>query len=347
MRVFLQILFVTLLLPFSALAQGDLVEPVHKWRMATSWPGGGLFEQAQNWATRVEELTNGRIEIQVFPGGALGNALKVTETVKNGVAEAGHTWPNYDWGKDKATVLFGGWPGGMDGEQTLHWLFERDGQALLQEYMKEKFGVVAFPAGVSTAEIFLHSKKPVRTLEDLKGLKIRTTGAWLELTKELGAAPVTSSGAEVYQMLERGNIDATEWATPGVNLPMGFHDIAPYIILPGLHQPTEVVDVVINEKAWDKLSAHDQKMVELASKLTSYEYWTKSGADDIDALEVYQSSGNEIIILDDSVKTQVYDLAQNWADKEAEQNPWFSKILKSQRKFVSLWEKHKSARDLR
>ena len=94
--------------------------------MATGWAGGPLMDiGAKAFAERMEQLSGGRFKIQVFPGGALGNALKVPETVKNGVAECGHTWIGYDWGKDPTTVLFGGYAGSMDTERMLHWLYER------------------------------------------------------------------------------------------------------------------------------------------------------------------------------------------------------------------------------
>ncbi len=97
----------------------------YNWKMATGWPGGPLMDiGAKAYAQRMEQFTGGRIKIQTFPGGALGNALKVPETVKNGVAELGHTWMGYDWGKDPTTVLFGGYAGSFDTELMLHWIYE-------------------------------------------------------------------------------------------------------------------------------------------------------------------------------------------------------------------------------
>ncbi len=322
-------------------------QPQHKWRMATSWPGGELLDLSKLWAARVEELTQGRIKIQVFPGGTLGNPLKVSESVKNGVADVGHTWASYDWGRDKTGALLGGWPAGPDAEAMFHWLYEYGGQELFQEFRLEKFGVMSFVAGVSTPEVFLHSKKPVKTLADLQGLKMRAAGAWLELSQELGAASVTASGSEVYQMLERGNIEATEWANPGVNLPMGLHQVAPYLIMPGYHQPEEVFDVVINRRKWDQLSDQDKMLVERASKLVSYEYWTLQGRKDIEAMEEYEKAGVEIIILEPDVGVEIRKIANAWADKEAETNEWFKKVLTSQREFIEIWDKRKSTRTIR
>ncbi len=338
------------LMPFSssfAQETAQEAQTIHKWKMATSWSGGTYFEQAKSFADRVKQTTNGRVDIKVFPGGALGNALKVSETVSNGVAEIGHTWPGYDWGKDKTAVLFGGWAGGMDAEQTFHWLYEAGGKELYQEFRKEKFNLHVFPVGVAPTEVFLHSQKPVRTLDDLKGLKIRTSGSWLEISKNLGASPVTSAGSEVYQMLERGVVDATEWASPAANLPMGFHKIAPYVIIPGLHQPTTVIEVLINQEAWDKLSKHDQLMVEIAAKLSSFENWVSVGYNDMHAMQTFRDNKNEIIELDDTVKAEAKRHAQKWGDTVSTKNEGFAKVLKHQRDFQTLWESGESYRNVR
>src|SRR5690606_15251329 len=184
----------------------------HNWRMATSWGGGPLMDiGAKAFADRVSQLTDGRVEIQVFPAGTLSKGLEVRSAVEKGVAEVGHTWIGYDWGKDVAVVLLGGFAGSMDSERMLHWIYEGGGLELWRQYNEERFNLISFPCFARTAEAFLHSRKPVRTLEDLKGLKLRTAGAWLDMAKDLGAAPVTTPGGEVYQMLERGAIDATEW----------------------------------------------------------------------------------------------------------------------------------------
>ena len=325
-----------LAVPAAANAQGA----TYNWKMATGWGGGPLMDVGSKaFAEKIDFLSGGRFKIQVFPGGALGNALKVPETVKNGVAELGHTWMGYDWGKDPTTVLFGGYAGSFDSERMLHWLYEAGGADMERQFREETEGIISIPMFIRTAEAFLHSRKPVKSLADLKGLKLRTAGAWLEMAKDLGAAPVTTAGGDVYPMLERGAIDATEWGTLYENISMGFHKIAKYIIYPGVHQPTAPFELCINKDAWNKLSASDKKLVEIAAKLVTFESWLKIGQEDAKALEFYKKAGNTIIELDAEVQYAGRKIGLDWADKVAKEGkyPWFAKVLKSQKELDTLW----------
>ena len=309
-----------------------------KWRMATSWGGGPLMEiGAKAFAEKVAFLTDGRLQIQVFPSGTLSKGLDVRAAVAKGVAEAGHTWMGYDWGKDKTVVLFGGYAGSMDSERMLHWIYEGGGLELWRRFNEERFGLVSFPCFARTAEAFLHSRKPVRTLADLEGLKFRTAGAWLEISKGLGAAPVTMPGGDVYASLERGTIDATEWGTLYENQSAGFHKIAKYVIIPGIHQPSAPFELVINKDAWAELSERDRKLVEIAAKLVTFESWLRIGHEDAKALDFYRKQGNEIIVLGAEVQSEAKRLGLEWAMAEAERNPWFDKVLGSQLAFEKLW----------
>jgi len=322
-----------------ALPNSAQAEAKHKWKMAASWGGGPLMEiGAKAFAEKVKFLTDGRIEIKVFPSGQLSKGLEVRSAVAKGVAEMGHTWMGYDWGKDKTTVLFGGYAGSMDSERMLHWIYEGGGLEMQRQFNDEKFGVVSMPLFTRTAEAFLHSRKPVRTLADLNGLKFRTAGAWLAISKGLGAAPVTMPGGEVYTSLERGAIDATEWGTLYENKSTGFHKIAKYVIIPGIHQPTAPFELVINKKAWASLSKRDQEIVAMAAKLVTFESWTRIGHEDAKALDFYRKAGNEVIVLDAAVQSKAKKLGIAWAQEQAKANPWFDKVLKSQIAFETLWK---------
>ena len=197
---------------------------------------------------------------------------------------------------------------------------------------------ISFPLFIRTAEAFLHSRKPVRTLADLKGLKLRTAGAWLEMAKDLGAAPVTTAGGDVYPMLERGAIDATEWGTLWENITPGFHKVAKYVIIPGVHQPTAPFELCINKEVWAKVPPADQRLVELVAKLVTFETWVKVGNEDVKALEFFRKAGNEIIELDVEVQRQTRKIGLEWAAEDREgQRRGSARCSKSQLEFEKAW----------
>ena len=230
---------------------------------------------AKAFAERMEQFTGGRIKIQIFPGGALGNALKVPETVKNGIAELR---PYLDG------LRLGQGPdhGALRRLRRLvrhraHAALDLRGAAASRcsaSSARSTDGIISMPLFIRTAEVFLHSRKPVKTLADLKGLKIRTAGAWLEMAKDLGAAPVTTAGGDVYPMLERGAIDATEWGTLWEN------------ITPRLLQGGEVPDLSRRAPADRAVRAVHQQgrlgqalrrptsaLIETVAKLVTFESW--------------------------------------------------------------------------
>lgn len=316
----------------------------YKWKMAIR-DGGMLAEFPQLFTDRLKAATGGRIDITVYPAGTLGNALRVTDTVTNGIADVGFNWLAADWGKNSAGVLIGGYPGGLTDVQMVHWLYEAGGADLNRQFREQEFGLVSFVAGMTTAEVFMHSSKPIRTLADFKGLKVRTAGAWLDMLKDLGAAPISVAGADVYPMLERGAIDATEWSTPAINLVAGFHRIAKFVVVPGLHQPASTWEVAFTKGTWDKLSPEDKKIIEATAKLTTYETWTRIGQADARAFQEFVKNGNTIIELDDAVRKEVARISAAWSDKQAAQNPWFKRIYENQKVFRTTWKDAHRYRD--
>jgi TRAP-type mannitol/chloroaromatic compound transport system substrate-binding protein len=307
-------------------------------RMATSWPGGIHLEQfAVGYAKSVELLTAGKIKIQTFPAGTIGSPLKITETVQKKVAQSGNTWPGYDWGIDKAAAIFGGYTGSPPTEALIHWVYSGGGLELWKEWRMEKFGVVGFPCGAHSDEIHMHSRKPIRTLEDLKGLKLRTSGAWAEIATTLGASTVILPGGEVYPALERGVVDAIEWATPGINYGLGFHKVAKYIILPGVHQPGALIECMFDKATWEALDAPTRAILEAAGRKNTLDSWMNINMMDTEALNKYKAEGVEIIRVDQAYIDGVAKATREWEDKYIKEGGWFQKVVEHQREFVKKW----------
>jgi TRAP-type mannitol/chloroaromatic compound transport system substrate-binding protein len=305
--------------------------------MATAWSGEPLMEiGAEALAERVRQLSNGRIDIEVFPGGALGPALRVSEMVQQVVADMGHIWVGYDCGAEPTAALCGGYAGSFDTEK-MHWLYRGDGVELQEESRRETMGLVSMPLVIRTAQVFLHSRVPVRTLEEMQGVRGRTAGAWIEMAQSMGAAPVTTRGGDIQPALERGVIDAVEWGTLWENISTGFHEVAPHVVIPGVHHPAAPFELVINETAWNSLSAEDQELVRIAARLTMLDSWLTIGQEDAKALDFFREAGKEIVDLAPEFQYKARAVGHAWAGGVAEENPWFARILESQAAFEELW----------
>lgn len=330
----------------SLMAASAMVEAAEKnWRMATPWSGGPWLERdAQMFADRVNELSDGEIAIEVYPGGTLGSALKVTNTVKSGVAEVSHNYINYDYGTDPTTALLAGHSSGLTPEEFMMWMYEGGGVELYEEYRRDVFDVVAFPCAILGTEIFLHSNKRVETLEDFQGLRLRTSGAWSELASRLGASTVVMAGGDIYSALERGVIDAAEWGSPEMNQPTGFQEVAQYVIIPGVHQSGGFLECQVNEDTWSELSEDEQDMLRLAGKLSVFETWLASSFADLDAYQALLDGPNEIVHLDQAFIDTIYEETVKWEDEYAADNEWFARVVESQRSFkdtMSVWPEYR------
>jgi TRAP-type mannitol/chloroaromatic compound transport system substrate-binding protein len=170
-----------------------------KWRMATSWPTGQPLynDMAKVLPDVVKKMSGGRLQIDIFPAGAIAPALEIVDAVRRGVCQMGHSWPGYDIGIHPGSCLIGGFAGSPNSEVMIHWMYQSDGYKLWHDFRLEKFNVIAFPGGLRPTEVFAHSHKPIKNLEDLKGIKFRTVGAWADILPKLGASVVTLPGGEV------------------------------------------------------------------------------------------------------------------------------------------------------
>lgn len=301
-------------------ASAQAADPVVTWRMPAAVPEGSFFYNnfMQRFAANTDRLTGGKVKIQPFGAGVVVPAFKVYEAVQDGIVEAGHSTPSFLVNADPTNAIFASFPGGMGPEGTLTWLYEGGGEKLLQDFRKEKMGLHTMVVGVGTTEILAHSNKPIRSVDDLKGLKYRTSGAWANVLKEsFGAVPTVVPPGEIYTLLQRKGVDAVEWATPSANLSEGFHEVAPYLVLPGVHQPTFVWEVVVKQDTWDKVPAELKGLIEAAAKLTTYESLSHFAAEDVKALEEYRKTKVEIIELDNQTIGKLRAAGRSWAVETA------------------------------
>lgn len=306
------------------------------WRMPTSWPKGTVLQWAADFfAKTVTEMSGGRLVVKSFPAGAIMGALEVFDGVDSGAVQAAHSSAAYFVGKDASAALFTAVPAGLTAIPNLAWYFEGDGIALLSElYSKYNFGLVS-PSGIIPPDQFAWSHKPITKLEDFKGLKFRALGYWGEILSEMGTSVVMLPGGEVYTALQRKVLDAAEMALPNIDRDLGLHEVCKYLTVPGPHQPSSVMHLYVNKQAWESLPEDLKAIVNAANQVTCMRMLVRSVWLDAPALEEFKKYGTQITYLNPEVQKEIATIANSFLDKKAQADPFFAKVLSSQRN----WQK--------
>lgn len=316
-------------------ASGKVIE----WNMQSSWaPGLEIQRQADTFAKKVEEMSGGRLKINSLPSGSIVGGLDVFDATENGVIDVGYSASFYWVGNEPAAPFFAAVPAGLSATEYIMWLYHGDGLDLWQEmYQDYNFGY-AGPAGINNTEMFAWSNKPITGLDDFKGLKFRTVGYWGEILTKLGASVVTLPGAEIYGALERGVIDAAEFANPEADYASGMHEVAKYAHVPGIHQPTSLMEMLINKQSWEALPADLQAIVREAAKATTIEGLGNSMVKDSEALDLITKSGVEIVRLSPELMREISNLAHELYEEKSANDPFFKKVYESQMKYKAIYE---------
>lgn len=317
----------------------------YEWRMATAVGENSYFynEFVQRFVDYAELLTDGKVKITPYGAGVIVPAFKVYDAVIDGLAEAGHSSPGYLSNLDPVNAMIAAFAGGMSAEAAMHWLYFGGGRDLWVEFREQEMGLHPLIVGMHGSELYAHSTKPIRTAEDLKGLKHRTSGSNAAILKDkFGGSPISAPHGEIFGLLERGAIDSAEFATPSANVSDGYHEIAKYIIVPGIHTANSPWEFVVTKETWDALPADIQAKLEAAAKLATFDSFMQIGVDNLAAMQTFRDNGNEIIELDPELVKQYRAYGREWAaDKAAEQaaagNMWMEKFLAAYTKFQDDW----------
>ena len=317
----------------------------YKWRMATAVPENSYFynEFVMRFVNHAKTLTDGKVEITPYGAGVIAPAFKVYDAVTDGLAEVGHSSPGYLTNKDPTNALLAAFAGGMSAEAALHWLYFGEGQKMWVEFRHKEMGLHPLIVGMHGSELFAHSRKPIRTAEDMRGIKHRTsgTGAWI-LKEKLKGNPVSAAQAEIYGLLERGAIDSAEFATPSANKADGYYEVARYVIVPGIHTPNSPWELVMKKERWDALPADIRAKLEAAAKLATFDSYMSIGVQDLAAMQTFRDKKNEIVRLDPKLVEQYREYGREWGarmakEQKAKGNPWMEKFLDSYVKFQKAW----------
>ena len=316
------------------------------WRASSSWTAGpGHQESAEFFAKTLNELSGGRLVIKkMFSAGELMGAMQIPDAVSAGKLDIGHSSLRYATGKIPWCHYFCGSIAqsiyGM--EENLLWLWEGGGIDLFNDYIAEKgtMNIIWLPAAMIESEP-LWTIKPVRTLEDFKGLKIRASGPNKDFYDRMGCAAVTMPMGEVVPALERKVIDGAEFCVPYTDIPAGLHEICPYVLAGYLHQPSASLDLYINKDSWNALPDDLKEIVKHAAKLATFWHLTYMVDHNMKLMDKAWGKIN-VTVADEKMQKRAYEIGEEMASDDAAKYPIVKEVLKSQREFHNKFSKYRT-----
>ena len=308
-------------------------------RFQSTWPTKDIFhEYALDFAKKVNEMSGGRLKIDVLPAGAVVKAFDLIDAVHKGVLDGGHGVSAYWYGKNSAYSLFGTGPSfGMDANTLLGWYEYGGGKALYDELHDGlmKFNVEGFLYGPMPTQPLGWFKKEIKTTADLKGLKYRTVGLSIDVFKEMGAAVVALPGGEIVPALERGLLDAAEFNNASSDRLLGFPDVSKICMLQSYHQPLECFEVLFNKTKYNALPADLKSIIRYAAQASSADMgWKAMDRYSTDYNEMKTKQGVKFVKTPTEVlqaQLKAWDIV---IQRKSAENPFFAKVLDSQKKWA-------------
>ncbi|MFY9700249.1 MAG: TRAP transporter substrate-binding protein [Rhodoplanes sp.] len=319
------------------------------WKYQSTWPTKDIFhEDAVDYANKVNQMTGGRLKLEVLAAGAVVPAFQMSDAVHSGILDAGHGVCAYWYGKHKAYSLFGTPPSfGWDAQSMLAWFYAGGGEALYKELVNDilKLNLVGFLYFPMPTQPLGWFKKPVTSPDDLKNIKYRTVGLSADVYKEMGAAVTILPGGEIVPAMDRGLLDAAEFNNPSSDILLGFPDVSKVYMTGSHHQQVECFEVIFNKTKFDALPAEIKGILRNAAHAasadqiyTAYDRYSK----DLDAIK---ARGVQVIKTPNSVLVAQLDA---WDKVIAAQSkePFFKKVIDSQKAWVKRTQPYLSTNNL-
>lgn len=239
----------------------------------------GLGTTAPWLAERIETLSNGEIKMKVYEPNKLVAPFEILDAVSSGKVNAGFSMSGYWQGKIPAAALFSAVPFGPEAGEYLAWLYHGDGLKLYQEmYDQYGYNVKVLVFGIIAPETSGWFAKPIEKEEDLKGLRMRFFGLGGQTMQKLGVSTSLMPGGEIFQALEKGVLDATEYSMPAIDQRLGFYKIAKYNYYPGWHQQASVSELLINKDVWNAMTDHQKMVLEIGTRAATLDAFAMTEA---------------------------------------------------------------------
>jgi TRAP-type mannitol/chloroaromatic compound transport system substrate-binding protein len=300
-------------------------------------------EAAPKYAQKVRRASGGTLEFRVHEPGAIVPALEAIQAVSRGSVDAAWSPSGFFTGTDSAFAFFTSMPFGPGVGEFLAWIRYGGGIELMNE-MFAKHGIHAIPCAVTPPEASGWFRKEIKTVKDLKGLKMRFFGFGAKVMEKLGVSTQLLAPGDIFQSLQLGTIDATEFAMPSMDQKFGFYQAAKYYYFPGWHQQTSMLVLSINQKKWDTLSDQHKAVIELSCGDTIQDMIAEGEATQWKAMkEMRDKHGVKIMRWSPEILKAMEKAWDEVIAEESAKNPNFKRIYESYAKFraeYALWREH-------
>lgn len=302
-----------------------------RWRMVTAWGRNlvGPGVTAERLARRINAMSDGALEVQLFAAGEIVPALSILDAVANDTVEMGHAAALFWAGKIPAAPLFTTVPFGLSPLAHASWI-DSGGQDLW-DALYAPFGVKPLLAGNTGPSSAGWFRKAPDSLADFSGLRIRATGLGGELYRRMGATALTISPSDTYSALERGGIDAAEFLAPANDLALGLHRVAPILAFPGFNKPNGASELLIGAKHWEALPAHLKAIVEAAARMEHDLGLAEAHRMNSEAMRTLVAGGISLHRLPSDILERGALLSAQILDELATRDPLSGKIVASYR----------------
>lgn len=306
------------------------------FKFQSTWPEKDIFhENARDYVERVNAMAGGRLKLDLLSAGAVAKAFEMQDAVISGTLDGGHGVCAYWYGKNKAYSLFGTPPAfGWRANQFLGWMQYGGGQALYDELVQQILGLnlVGFLSGPMPTQPLGWFKKPVASVDDLRGLKYRTVGLSADLNNELGVAVTIMGGGEIVPAMDRGLLDAAEFNNPSSDKLLGFPDVSKVYMLQSYHQSAESFEIIFNKSKYDALAPDLQAILKYGAEAASADMsWKAMDRYSKDLAEMKEKNGVEVHKTPQAVLQAQLDAWNKVIDNLSAADPFFAKVIESQK----------------
>jgi TRAP-type mannitol/chloroaromatic compound transport system substrate-binding protein len=301
----------------------------------------GLLGPAQvNLVEELKRVSGGSIDVKGFEPGALVPAGQYLDAVAAGSLDMASTVSGFFTGKDIAFALYASMPFGPDAGEYMGWMKYGGGEKLMKE-LHAKYNVEAIPCGMIAPEASGWFRKEIKAVDDLKGLKMRFFGLGANVMQKLGVSTQTLAPGDIFQALQLGTIDATEFSMPVADISLGLHQVAKFYYFPGWHQQATIISLYINPKKWAEFSATQKAQIQSVCDANIMRMFAEGEAVNFKAMKDIQAKG---VALKTWPKPIMDAYMKAWEEVAAEQSaksPEFKKGWDSYiafRKDYAIWK---------